>query len=84
MPILDWENARSKRDYNCYTFGYEPVEGYVKLGQLIPGVKMEVSLSAEAFPVEELMVDSYIYQFLIQENREIVVDILPPLNAFSI
>lgn len=20
MPILDWENARSRRDYNCYTF----------------------------------------------------------------
>ncbi|MCH5268660.1 MAG: nucleotidyl transferase AbiEii/AbiGii toxin family protein [Lachnospiraceae bacterium] len=20
MPILDWENARSRRDYNCYLF----------------------------------------------------------------
>lgn len=72
MPILDWENARSKRDYNCYTFGYEPIDGYVKQGQLIPGVKMEISLSAEAFPVVELPLDSYVYEFLVKENMEII------------
>ena len=45
MPILDWENARSRRDYNCYTFSYDPLEGYVTEGRLIQGVKMEVSLA---------------------------------------
>ncbi len=25
LPIIDWEKARSRRDYNCYTFSYEPV-----------------------------------------------------------
>lgn len=72
MPILDWENARSKRDYNCYTFGYEPINGFVKIGQLIPGVKMEISLSTESFPVIELPVDSYVYQFLARNNMDIV------------
>lgn len=72
LPILDWENVRSRRDYNCYTFSYEPLEGYVTQGRLIPGVKMEVSLASISFPTEELPVTSYVYQFLIKENMDIV------------
>lgn len=72
MPIMDWENARSRRDYNCYTFSYEPIEGYVTQGQLIPGVKMEVSLATLSFPTVQLPVGSYIYQFLEKENMDIV------------
>ena len=72
MPIMDWENARSRRDYNCYTFSYEPIEGYVTQGQLIPGVKMEVSLASLSFPTVQLPVGSYIYQFLEKENMDIV------------
>lgn len=72
MPIMDWENARSRRDYNCYTFSYEPIEGYVTQGQLILGVKMEVSLASLSFPTVQLPVGSYIYQFLEKENMDIV------------
>lgn len=72
MPIMDWENARSRRDYNCYTFSCEPIEGYVTQGQLIPGVKMEVSLASLSFPTVQLPVGSYIYQFLEKENMDIV------------
>lgn len=72
MPILDWENARSKRDYNCYTFSFDPLEGYVTEGRLIPGVKMEVSLTVLSFPTVKLSVDSYIYRYLMKENMDIV------------
>lgn len=72
MPILDWENARSRRDYNCYTFSYEPLEGYVTGGRLIPCVKMEVSLASISFPTVRLPVESYVYQYLIRENKDIV------------
>lgn len=71
MPILDWENTRSRRDYNCYTFSYEPIEGYVTQGRLIPGVKMEVFLASISFPTAILPVDSYVYQFLSKENMDI-------------
>lgn len=81
MPIIDWENARSRRDYNCYTFSYEPIEGYVTEGRLIPGVKMEVSLAAVSFPTIQLPVDSYVYQFLSKENMDVAEEYhLQPFN----
>lgn len=73
MPIVDWEKARSRRDYNCYTFSYVPVDGYVKQGPLIPGVKLEVSLAAISFPTVKLAVDSYVHQFLSKENMDIEI-----------
>ena len=71
LPISDWENARSRRDYNCYTFQYTPIEG-LSPQSLIPGVKMEVSLASLAFPTQQMAVDSYVYQFLQKENQEII------------
>ena len=71
LPISDWENTRSRRDYNCYTFDYKPIDGYVQ-ESLIPGVKMEVSLGSTSFPTVTLPVDSYVYQYLQQENEEII------------
>lgn len=72
MPISDWENTRSRRDYNCYTFSYEPLDGYVAEERLIQGVKMEVSLASLSFPTVELLVDSYVYQFLEKENVDVI------------
>jgi len=72
LPIIDWENARSRRDYNAYTFSYDPIEGYVSEGRLIHGVKMEVSLASLSFPTVELPVESYVYQYLMKENEDIV------------
>jgi hypothetical protein len=71
LPITDWDNTRSRRDYNCYTFAYEPLEDYIP-ESLIPGVKMEIVLGSLSFPTVKLPVDSYIYQFLSKENIEIV------------
>ena len=39
---------------------------------LVQGVKMEVSLGSIAFPTVELPIDSYVYQFLNKENKELV------------
>lgn len=71
LPISDWENAKSRRDYNCYTFEYRPIDDYVQ-ESLLPGVKMEVSLGSISFPTVTLPVDSYVYQYLKQDNEEII------------
>lgn len=71
LSIVDWENARSRRDYNCYTFAYTPLEGFIP-ESLIQGVKMEVSLGSISFPTIKLPVDSYVYQYLSKENMDIV------------
>ena len=71
LPISDWDSARSRRDYNCYTFQYTAIEGLIPQS-LVPGVKMEISLASLAFPTQQMDVDSYVYQFLRKENQEIV------------
>lgn len=72
MSITDFDKARSRRDYNCYTFAYDAIDKYNVQSQLIPGVKMEVALGAVSFPTEKLLVDSYAYQFLKKNNADIV------------
>ena len=71
IPISDWENTKSRRDYNCYTFKYEPIDGYVQ-NSLIEGVKMEVVLGSVSFPTVKLNVDSFIYQVLKGDNMDLV------------
>ncbi len=71
IPIIDWENTRSRRDYNCYTFKYEPIEGAFP-DSIITGVKMEVVLGSVAFPTVEMDVDNYVYQVLKKENEDII------------
>lgn len=71
MPIVNWEQARSRRDYNCYIFDYQPIDGFVK-ESLIPGVKMEVVLSSLAFPAVEMEVTSLIYDFLKKDNAALI------------
>ncbi len=71
MPIVNWDQARSRRDYNCYIFDYQPIDGYVK-ESLIPGVKMEVVLSSLSFPTVEMEVTSLIYDFLKKDNAELI------------
>ena len=66
LPIVNWDETRSRRDYNCYMFDYEPIEGEVEKS-LLAGVKMEI-----AFPTVKMPVDSYVYQYLSKENMEII------------
>ncbi len=71
LPIIDWEKARSKRDYNCYTFSYEPLEGFIS-ENLRPGVKMETALGAISYPTVSLPVGNYVYEYLKQDNMDLV------------
>lgn len=71
MPIPDLDDIWSKADYQCYILNYSPIDGYVT-ESMFPGVKMEVVLRSKAFPTEKATVDSYIYQFLMKENMDIV------------
>lgn len=71
LPIVNWDETRSRRDYNCYMFDYEPIEGEVEKS-LLAGVKMKVALGSIAFPTVKMPVDSYVYQYLSKENMEII------------
>lgn len=71
LPIVNWNETKSRRDYNCYIFDYKPIEDTTEKN-LFSGVKMEVALGTVAFPTEKKLVDSYIYQYLSKENMDIV------------
>ncbi len=71
LPISDWEDARSRRDYNRYTFSYVPIVG-VPTDSLSSGVMLETALGSISFPTEQKPVDSMVYQFLVKENAEVV------------
>lgn len=71
LPISNWKETRSRRDYNCYIFNYEPIEGKIEQS-LLSGVKMEVVLGSIAYPTVKMPVDSYVYQYLSRENMDII------------
>jgi len=71
LSITDWNNTRSRRDYNCYTFAYEALDGFIS-NHLVQGVKMEVVLSSISFQTVIMDVDSYIYRFLAKDNMNII------------
>ncbi len=71
IPIPDWNNSHSRRDFNRYTFAYSPIDE-AQPPALASGVILEVVLGSTAFPVERGMIDSYVYQFLKAENMDIV------------
>lgn len=71
MPIVNWDQTKSRRDYNCYIFDYVPIDGFVK-ESLIPGVKMEVVFSSLAYPTVEMEVTSMVHDFLVKDNKELI------------
>ena len=71
MPIVNWNDTRSRRDYNCYLFQYNPLIGRIP-HSLAEGVKLEIVLGSVPFPTIRKNVDSYIYKFLSIDNQDIV------------
>lgn len=71
LPIQNWDSIESNKDYNCYIFVYEPLEGYIT-ESLYPGIKLETALSSYSFPTETKQVDSYVRQFLAKENEGLI------------
>lgn len=71
LPISNWEKIESDKDYNCYIFAYDPLDGYVE-ESLYPGVKLETALGSYSFPTELRVVTSYVYEFLKEEDVELV------------
>lgn len=71
MPIENWLNIESDKDYNYYLFSYQPVSE-----DGIPGirssVKLETALVSYSFPTEEKEVSSIIYEAMESDAPDIV------------
>lgn len=63
MPILNWENTQSDRDYNAYHFTYESVFG-PEDDRLPQSVKLETALGSYSFPTQIMEIGNYIGDYL--------------------
>lgn len=72
MPITNWYETQSDRDYNAYQFSYSSVVG-VGDDYVPASVKVETALGSYAFPTEEVMITNYIGDYLEHIKRDDLV-----------
>lgn len=66
MPIVNWAETQSDRDYNAYLFSYESVFD-PQDDRLPQSVKLETALGSYSFPTQTAEIRNYIGDYL--ENR---------------
>lgn len=71
LPISNWDSIESDRDYNYYLFEYSPASDFPSEG-LMPGIKVETALISYAFPTEDGVVGSLIYDAIRESAPDIV------------
>ena len=73
MPIANWEETQSDRDYNAYLFSYESVFG-LQDDRLPQYVKLETALGSYSFPTQTVEIRNYIGDYLEGRGRVDLVE----------
>ena len=68
MPILNWNETQSDRDYNAYFFAYDSVFE-IEDEKMMSTVKLETALGSYAFPTVKITIGNYIGDYLIKKNH---------------
>lgn len=68
MPVANWEETQSDRDYNAYLFSYESVSG-LQDDRLPQYVKLETALGSYSFPTQVVEIRNYIGDYLEGRGR---------------
>lgn len=68
MPVANWEDTQSDRDYNAYLFSYESVFG-LQDDRLPQYVKLETALGSYSFPTQIVEIRNYIGDYLERRGR---------------
>ena len=68
MPIVNWEETQSDRDYNAYLFSYDSVFG-VQDDRMPQYVKLETALGSYSFPTQVVEIRNYIGDYLVRRGR---------------
>lgn len=68
MPVANWEEIQSDRDYNAYLFSYESVFG-LQDDRLPQYVKLETALGSYSFPTQVVEIRNYIGDYLERRGR---------------
>lgn len=81
MPIANWEQIQSDRDYNAYHFSYESVFG-IEDERLPQYVKLETALGSYSFPTQIVEIRNYIGDYLMENKKQDIAKRYQ-LNRFS-
>lgn len=68
MPIVNWKEIQSDRDYNAYLFSYESVFS-LQDDRLPQYVKLETALGSYSFPTQTVEINNYIGDYLEGRGR---------------
>lgn len=68
MPITNWYDTQSDRDYNAYFFSYESVLD-IRDDRLLQYVKLETALGSYSFPTQKVEIGNYIGDYLQKKGR---------------
>lgn len=69
MPIANWADTQSDRDYNAYLFSYESVFE-LEDDRMPQYVKVETALGSYSFPTEMVEIRNYVGDYLTERQRE--------------
>ena len=69
MPIINWGETQSDRDYNAYFFSYKSVYSFED-DRVTSVVKLETALGSYSFPTEMATIGNYIGDYLISLGRK--------------
>ena len=69
MPIANWNETQSDRDYNAYFFSYTSVFE-LEDERLPQHIKLETALGSYAFPTQSVEIHSFIGDYLEKRNRK--------------
>lgn len=73
MPISNWEDTQSDRDYNAYHFLYDSVFGLED--ERIPQfIKLEMALGSYSFPTQVVEIGNYIGSYLDEKGKKEIAD----------
>lgn len=67
LPIVNIDETRSRRQYNCYRAEYTSIYGLITI--LKPKLVVETYVALLPFPTTKRLVDNYIYRFLRKIDR---------------
>ena len=73
LPISNWEEIQSDRDYNAYHFSYDSVFG-LEDERLPQFVKLETALGSYSFPTQTVEIGNYIGDYLEAVGRTDIVE----------
>ena len=73
LPIDNWDEIESDKDYNHYDFLYDTMTS-TEENILRPYVKLETALMSYAYPTEEKEITSLVYEYLKESDSEIIIE----------